>query len=313
MIATVRPCAESYRHEALFYAGPDEFLRETVTFVREAIAASEPILVAVESEKIAAISAELNGDAASVLFADMAAVGANPARIIPAWKDFVAESAGNRRVRGVGEPVSPNRSTDELDECQRHESLLNIAFTGQDFWLLCPYDTERLVAVVLDEARRSHPFVTENGISRASEPFAGLASHAPMFDEPLSDPPPEADWLQFDRHNLGEARILALAFAGRAGLAEDRAEEFVLAINEIATNSLLHGGGLGSLFLWSTPDALVAEIRDRGHITDPLAGRKRPTTEQGGRGLWLANQLCDLVQIRSTATGITVRLHTRRS
>jgi anti-sigma regulatory factor (Ser/Thr protein kinase) len=33
----------------------------------------------------------------------------------------------------------------------------------------------------------------------------------------------------------------------------------------------------------------------------------------GGRGLWLANQLCDLVQIRCSPAGATVRLRMRLS
>jgi hypothetical protein len=32
-----------------------------------------------------------------------------------------------------------------------------------------------------------------------------------------------------------------------------------------------------------------------------------------GRGLWIANQLCDLVQIRSSAAGTVVRMQMRLS
>jgi anti-sigma regulatory factor (Ser/Thr protein kinase) len=65
------------------------------------------------------------------------------------------------------------------------------------------------------------------------------------------------------------------------------------------------------LRLWQQGDAVVCEFTDRGHITDPLAGRRTPSlTSEGGRGLWLANQLCDLVQIRSGGHGTTVRLLT---
>jgi anti-sigma regulatory factor (Ser/Thr protein kinase) len=64
--------------------------------------------------------------------------------------------------------------------------------------------------------------------------------------------------------------------------------------------------------VWRDGDALVCEVRDRGQLGDPLAGR-RPTPEQpDGRGLWLVNQLCDLVQLRSSASGTVVRFHARR-
>jgi hypothetical protein len=59
-------------------------------------------------------------------------------------------------------------------------------------------------------------------------------------------------------------------------------------------------------------DTLVFEVADGGRIADPLAGRRRPPgSQQGGHGLWLCNQVCDLVQLRTFAGGSVVRLHTR--
>ena len=80
--------------------------------------------------------------------------GANPACIIPAWREFVDEhAAASRALRGIGEPIWPDRTSAELVECQRHESLLNLAFAGtRSFHLLCPYDTEALDAAVIEEA-----------------------------------------------------------------------------------------------------------------------------------------------------------------
>ena len=86
----------------------------------------------------------------------------------------------------------------------------------------------------------------------------------------------------------------------------------MLCVNEIAANSLLHGGGSGVLRVWAEPSTLICEVADSGTIADPLVGRQSPSLERvGGRGLWLANQLCDLVQIRSGAAGTVVRLHVR--
>ena len=63
----------------------------------------------------------------------------------------------------------------------------------------------------------------------------------------------------------------------------------MLAANEIATNSIRHGGGEGTLLAWIDGDAVVCEISDEGQITDPLVGRRRPPADAaGGRGLWLA-------------------------
>jgi anti-sigma regulatory factor (Ser/Thr protein kinase) len=101
--------------------------------------------------------------------------------------------------------------------------------------------------------------------------------------------------------------------ARAARLAPARADELVTAVNEVATNSVRHGGGSGSLRVWQENSSLVCEIRDKGRFDRPLADRERPSTDiTAPRGLWLANQLCDLVQIRSLPEGTVVRLHKRR-
>jgi anti-sigma regulatory factor (Ser/Thr protein kinase) len=99
----------------------------------------------------------------------------------------------------------------------------------------------------------------------------------------------------------------------QAGLTRDRSEDLVLSVHELATNSIRHGGGSGALRGWVERDAVVCEVSDGGLIDEPLAGRVQPDTDQpGGFGLWLANQLCDLVQIRSFGSGGVVRAHMRR-
>ena len=55
---------------------------------------------------------------------------------------------------------------------------------------------------------------------------------------------------------------------------------------------------------------MVCEVADAVRIDDPLAGRERPPADApNGRGLWLANQLCDLTQLRSGEDGTVLRLH----
>jgi anti-sigma regulatory factor (Ser/Thr protein kinase) len=300
----------SFRHEALLYAGRDEFADRIGAFVRDAVAAEEPVLAVVDSEKIDLLREALHGETGEVFFADMRELGGNPARIIPAWREFVAEhTVSRRRVRGVGEPIWPGRSEAELAECRRHESLLNLAFAeGRPWWLVCPYDTEALDPAVVEEARRTHPFVCEDGVGRESVDYYGLEAIARPFDEELPDPPGEASELAFRTGPLSSLRRFVARHA--ADLGAERRADFVLAVHEVVSNSLRHGGGKGILRLWHDRDAVVCEVSDGGRIDDPLVGRERPAfARAGGRGLWLANQLCDLVQVRSFATGSVVRLH----
>jgi hypothetical protein len=145
---------DAFRHEAFLYAGATAFLEGTVPFVEAGLEAGEPVLVVVDAEKIERMREALGGDADRVAFADMAEVGSNPARIIPAWRDFLAANGGGLGARGIGEPVDAGRTPDELVECQRHEALLNVAFAmGTPWRLLCPYDTTALPPAVLREAR----------------------------------------------------------------------------------------------------------------------------------------------------------------
>ena len=223
------------------YAGMADFLEGTVPFVRGGLEAGEPILVVESTAKIARLRAELGPDADLVHFADMADVGANPARIIPAWRDFVRQQGGaGRRLRGIGEPIWKGRGPLELIECQRHESLLNTAFaTGDPWWLLCPYDTMALDPAVIDEARRSHPYVTDGATFSHSNDYRGLDASGAPFDIPLSEPPQGAHELAFEVGDLVAVRALVYRHASGAGLDSSKVADLVLAVNEVATNSLL--------------------------------------------------------------------------
>ncbi len=302
-----------YRHEAFLYANNDEFLDVSVRFIREAIAADEPILVVLAAERIKEIRSRLKGQSKAVLFADMSELGDNPAHIIPAWDDFLnRQAATGVRFRGIGEPIVPDQSPARLAECQRHEALLNIAFANPAFWLLCPYNRVLLSDEVIEEARRTHPIVNESGTSRTSSTFAGSSTLAEPCRDALSDPPDDVTCVLFHEGELARVRELVADHAAQAGMHQDRINDLVLAANEIATNSLRYGGSRGSLRLWNEGGSVICEIRDDGFISDPLVGRLRPSLHKGGgRGLWLANQLCNLVQIRAFESGNVVRLHIR--
>jgi len=68
----------------------------------------------------------------------------------------------------------------------------------------------------------------------------------------------------------------------------------------------------GTLHVWAADGELLAQIHDSGYISDQLAGRRRPALDgAGGNGLWVVYQLCDLVELRTASTGVTIRLHFR--
>jgi anti-sigma regulatory factor (Ser/Thr protein kinase) len=308
-IASTTPAA--FHHEALFYAGDDEFAERCGSFVEEGLEQGEPVLVMVGSRKLELLRAALGERAERVSFADMEIVGRNPARIIPKWSRFVDDNAseGGGGMRGIGEPIWAGRRPDELSECQLHESLINLAFASADsFRLICPYDTDALPGDVLAEARRSHPQVSEEGDPEPSGDYRGVDRAAAGFGDPLPEPPQGSDELIVTVDGLRDARDLVRRRGREAGLGE-RADDLVIAVNEILSNSLSHAGENGALRVWREPGAFLCEVRDGGHILKPLVGREEPAAGQvGGHGIWLVNLVCDLVQVRSSAHGSTVRM-----
>jgi len=296
-----------FQHQALIYDGSEDYLAGTLPFLWAGIEAGQSQLVAVGPEQTALLERELGRDAERVRFLDMREVGRNPALIIPLWREFV-DAGGGRPLRGIGEPVWAARSEAALDECQRHEALLNVAFDGSPAWsLLCPYDAATLGDEILELVAHSHPVVYRDG--NAEESWSYVAE-ADSFAGRLPPPAAPVESLDFGLEELSEVRRRVTAAAERAGMDRGGIADLVTAASELAANSVMHGGGSGTLRLWVEEERLLTEVEDHGLIDEQLVGRLRPDiAQEGGRGLWLANQLCDLVQIRSGERGTTVRLH----
>jgi anti-sigma regulatory factor (Ser/Thr protein kinase) len=294
-----------FQHEALIYEGAGQFLAATVPFLFAALAAGEPALVAVRQANAELLRAELGAEAERVGFVAIEEVGRNPARIVPFWRDFLARNGGP--ARGISEPVWPGRGPAEIDECQRHEYLLNLAFPpATRSSLLCSYDGSALSDEALAAVFRTHRAVLRDGSREASSSYL---RECDCYGGKLPRHPADAEAFTYDRSRLSAVRKRVRQAAEEAGIGPRRAADLVAAASELAANSVAHGGGGGTMYFWRESDRLLIDFEDRGTIEEPLAGRLRPATSQpGGRGLWLANQLCDLVQIRSGALGTTVRV-----
>ena len=131
----------------------------------------------------------------------------------------------------------------------------------------------------------------------------------PSRSVPLPSPTNDAMYHMY-RSDLSQVRALVLKQAREAGLAEGRANDLVLAVSEVAANTLRHTQSSGTLAIWHDEDEVVCEIHDEGTIADPLVGRRRPAPDaNGGHGLWIVRQVCDLVELTSDASGTTVRMH----
>lgn len=110
--------------------------------------------------------------------------------------------------------------------------------------------------------------------------------------------------------NLSEVRALAEKQARMAGLPDERVVDFVIAVSEVAGNTVRHAKSAGSIEIWADNGEVVCEIRDKGVIADPLAGQRPPPLDgNGGHGLWLVHQVCDRVELHSDENGTVIRMY----
>ncbi len=301
--------ADPFVHPAVFYRGDAEYLAATVPFVLDGLAVGEPVAVAVPSPNLALLRTALGPAAETVPLLDMADVGRNPGRILAEVLHAAADPHPERHVRIIGEPIWPGRTAREYGACVQHEALINRSFRGRSVTVLCPYDAARLAPEVLSDAAQTHPVLIDGGTERRSGDYAPDDVLARM-NEP--HPATSAAPFAFDASLLSAARRFAAHEAARAGLVGDRLDDFVLAIGELAANSIRHGGGRGELRIWIEDSALTGEIWDAGRLADPLAGRRAvDTTRRGGRGLRMVHYVADLVRTHVGAEGTTTRIFLR--
>ena len=306
--------AESIRagglsHTALLYGDDSEYRAGLAEFARAAAAASAPLQMVLPWQRLHVAKDALSVLPLSVVLDDMADVGRNPARLIPAGRTF-ADGHPDEHVYCLWEPAWAARSTAEQREIARHEGLCNLAFSDRPMTVLCMYDTARLSAELIADVELTHPVVISGGRSRTSATYLGPGGLPASCDEPLPMPPAGVESLSFT-DQLGSIREFAARHSGAAGLSLARGRDLTLAVSEIAANAVSYADG-GVIRAWRADGALICQIEDSGFISDPLAGRRlRPPDAPGGHGLWMVNLVCDLVERRTAPSGTITRMHMR--
>jgi anti-sigma regulatory factor (Ser/Thr protein kinase) len=298
------------RHLAPFYENEAEFRARILDFARAGLARGEPTLIAVPEGETRLLDGRADVMPQGLWCRDMADMGRNPARIIPELRAFIDQHPG-QRVRFVGEPIWPGRSPAEICEATRHEALINLAFGRERLTILCPYDRAQLTPSAIAGARHTHPELLADDLQATIAGNGVPWQVPPDCDRPLPPPPASAESLRYSG-DLGRVRRAVESHARRAGLAAGLSDDLVLAASEIAANTLGHARSDGLLHVWHDEEEVLCQLHDEGWITDPLAGRVRHGPESRGHGLFLVNQVCDLVELRTGQAGTTVRLHMGR-
>lgn len=298
--ARMRPRPDGPRHEPVPFSTAAALAARLAPIIDDAVVANEPVLAVVDDAVRDELHAALNGSAAGVEFADPARVhGVPPFTVAVRWARTCRRvDRSGARALVVGQQVP---GPDE-GHWARLCIGLDVAIAELPITVLCPYpDSE----AARSRIRTTHPLLGGAPDPRRRPADALAAYPAP----PPADLGPPTTELAVHPGGLTDLRHVVTAVAAQAGLASDRVSDVVLAVNELASNSVEHGPGTGRLRLWAGRGQLVAEISDSGRMDVAFPGMTLPPPAGArGRGLWLASELCDVLQIWSDDTGTTARV-----
>jgi anti-sigma regulatory factor (Ser/Thr protein kinase) len=302
---------EGFVHQALIYRSDREFMDVALPFVEQGISTGEPILVAVQERNVENLRSALGGSPQGLSLFSVEQWYETSAKTRDKFERWVANHADAGRVRLIGEPPWAVGHEAQIRDWARHESVLNVAFAEYPLSFICTYDARVLPDEVIAHARSTHPEIVDvGGVSESGsyqDPFEFCSQLNAAVERPRGEPETKA---LFSVTDLPAIRRLVASTARSVGLTPSRADELVLAVNEIATNALVHGRPPATLRIWSGGEGLVCEVSDEGDgIRDVLAGQLTPAADAaGGRGLWITRMLCDAVEVRN-GSGCTVSMH----
>jgi anti-sigma regulatory factor (Ser/Thr protein kinase) len=290
------------QHHAFVYAGRKQFVDGVTSFIREGIACGAHVVVALPDEKHRWVRHELGRVGDAVESVDPAQLYARHGPMFHAIFELLVRhgSPDGPGLRLVAEQPLGDRRRGDVCAYLRYEAAANAAYRDFNARILCPYDA-RLPDAILEPVRQTHPQTWQPDSSQPNARFEDPREFVRRF---VSDRRGEAeDEVRVQpleqREDVGRARALARERAVAAGLAADAVEDLVMAVSEVVANAFLHGAAPRSLCSYEEAEHLVVRVRDAGEgPADPLVGYLPPDSESpGGRGLWLAHQLCDIVEV----------------
>jgi hypothetical protein len=308
----------TFEHWACIYDSDQQFLDTAVPFLADGLALGEPVFAVTTPANLELLGSALGGRSGDVDYAESAFFGRRPPQRVAAfyryWKGHAnVRNGGSGRVRILAEPVWVGRSAKQVTAWTRVESVLNVALAPTSISMICPYDARTLDPDIVSSALRTHPYQVTGTWPSPSPDYTDPATFVRSCDtEPLPDPPATATAFEFDGDLRGLRRFIADSAAAH-GLTGDRADMLVLAVSEVGAYLKSHRpqqADRAAVRTWEQPGALVCDFRQPGlRISDPFLGLRPAELAPGdGDGLWLTNQICDEMEIRSGAEGCTIQL-----
>lgn len=299
-------------HSTLFYDGPRQYADEVGGVLRDALLRGQRGLVMAPARRVDELRSTLGRDADEVTFIEDTVAYAPQWNAYRVLLDFAARAPGVRTC-AIAEQSLSARTPAELVDYQRLEAAINLVFAEHDVDLLCPYDTSVLSTDMLDIGLHTHGAMRANGATSPNasygEPLALLAGLAAVVPAPR-------DAITIDCESpadVSTARRLVRDLGADLRLDADLVADVALAVTEVLTNAVLHGGPPAMLHVYQSGPTWICHVQDSGRDPlDPLIGLLPPAMPSDhGYGLWLARQLCSAVDVGTDMSGTHVRLHTR--
>ncbi|MEV6639252.1 sensor histidine kinase [Amycolatopsis sp. NPDC051371] len=310
MTAAPQLAPKGYDHAAVQYRSDAELLAVAVPFLEAGLTAGEPTFVSLEPDHAELVRRALTPSAgAQYLATDDFYV--RPAAAIKSYREMMAGlvAGGAAGIRIFGE--IPRKAIDtSWDWWARYEATVNHAYDEFPLRSMCAYDTRTTPRHVLDDVARTHPFVATPGGGHHSntgyvDPPAFLTGPRPMTLHPIQHTAPLVE-LADPQPSAARHAVLGIA---KTDLPVAEVDDLVLAVSEIVDNSVRHGRPPVTMRVWADADHVVVTVHDAGEGPgDPFAGLLPADRQVGGRGLWIAHQICSQVTLHRDETGFTARL-----
>lgn len=297
-------------HAAGFHSSPAHLVGQLVPLAQAAIGRGEAVALALAPETEAALRDALGAVDGLHALGPAADAGSGQTVAVARGRELRELTRTAGPVTVLGEHRSDLDGPDGSFWTE-FDAAVNVAMAELPVRMTCFFPEMPLHQCVLDGAHDNHPHLLVRGELRPNPrhrtPRDVLTAHP--VAPPLLLGAPDLT-LAFQSWQLQDVRRAVRGVAGAAGFTDDRTEDVVLAVNEVATNAVEHGGPPAELHLWATGGGLVCEVHDTGTLADPLPGMVSPhPSEPRGRGLWISRQVCDLLHVWSDDHGTHVRVH----
>jgi anti-sigma regulatory factor (Ser/Thr protein kinase) len=300
--------SSSLHHDAFIYDSDSVYVSILAPVLQQALAAGDTVLAAVSRRNAALLRPMVAAETAMFRLVDAESWYRNPVDAIARYAAELSQLPTGARALIIGE-VQFGATQAAWTSWTEYEAALNTVLSDFNVRVICPYDERALPASVVDDARRTHPYLlTATDVRTSTEHLDAAAMFARLSERdeiPATDP----DFTCRTTADLSGVRHLFTDAAARTGLTPSRVEEITLAFSEMLTNAIVHGGGAAHVRMWTTTDDVVCVVDDSGPgYDDVLVGFTRPAPGAlGGYGTWIARRLFDRVAfVRSATNGLTV-------